>query len=162
MTTVLLIVGLVAMTATQLKLTDSPLIGNYLGVPMQWAHQEPEDVMLVKVDASDPLCYQKGVGECQRANTGPNFVHCTDHIAVECGLQYTKLTRCFLPAGFELKYLKKRDCDYGVIDECTARCPVAAQKECVESSKGRCALIGGRFQGTYQSEKYTGYSQVAT
>ncbi len=162
MTTILLIVGLVTLTAVQLKITDPVIVGQTIGLPALATHIEPTNVVLVPVDPADPLCYQKGVKECQRSNTGPNFVHCTDHVAVECGLQYTKLTRCFLPAGFELKYLSKRECDYGVIDECQARCPVGAQKECVEASKGRCALIGGRFQGIYQQEKYTAYSQIAT
>lgn len=162
MTTVALIVGLVMLTAVQLKITDPVIVGQYIGLSALAMHIEPTNVVLVQVDPADSSCYQKGVKECQRSNTRQNFVHCIDHVAVECGMQYTKLTRCFLAAGFELNYLSKRECAQDVIDECQVRCPVGAQKECVESSKGRCALIGGRFQGVYQQEKYTAYSQVAT
>ena len=157
MTTVLLIVGLVALTATQLQLTQ-PITGNYLGIPLLGQTSRSSlPLGLVEVDANDPFCYQNGVKECQRNNAGQNFVLCTDRVAIDCGLPHSRLAMCFLPAGFELKYLSKRECGYGVIDECKIRCAVGMVENCVDSSKSRCELIGGAFQRHRLQERHTQY-----
>ena len=156
MATVLIIVGLVALTATQLNLADSPLVGNYIGVP-EHAHYEGEPVIFAEVDPKDLQCYDKGVSQCQQKNHGNNFVLCADRVALDCGLPTARFARCFLPAGFELKYLSRRECNYGVIDDCKVRCPPGLQQDCVQSSKSRCDLIGGAFQAQHQEERYTVY-----
>ena len=159
MTTVMLIVGLVLLTANDLQLTSAPLTGEYaIGLPTQGkVSREAVQVNFVKVDPKDPFCYQNGVKECRRRNAGQNFVLCSDRVAQDCGRSFAQLTQCFLPAGFELKYLTKRECDYGIIDECKVRCSAGTLKGCVDVSRGRCSLIGGRFQPVYQQTKYTAY-----
>jgi hypothetical protein len=157
MTTLFLIVGLVMLTAVQLDLTSPPIVGSYLGIPtMGQVSRENLLLGIPEVDAKDPFCYQTGVKDCQRMNAGQNFVICTDRVAIECGLPYTRLARCFLPAGFELKYMSKRECQYGVVDECRVRCAVGMQEDCVESSKGRCELIGGAFRNIREQTRRTG------
>lgn len=155
LTTVLLIVGLVVLTASQLNLASPEIVGNYLGIPtLGRISRESVPLTIPEVNARDPLCYQNGLQGCKRANAGQNFGACAQQVALECGLTYTQAAGCVLPDGFELKYLSKRECDYGVIDECNALCAIGFQKECVQSSKGRCALIGGKFQGVYLQTKY--------
>jgi hypothetical protein len=112
---------------------------------------------MVDVDHSDPFCYQNGVKACQRLNAGENFVLCADQVALDCGMPHAQLARCFLPAGFELKYLSKRECGYGAIDECKVRCAIGMVDDCVEISKSRCELIGGAFQNVYLKTRKTAY-----
>jgi hypothetical protein len=159
MTTVLLIVGLVVLTASQQRLLDPSIVGNYyFGIPLQGrVSREQVPLVLVDVDPNDPLCYQHGVGDCKRANAGENFVLCTDRVALDCGMPHARLALCVLTAGFELKYVSKRECQYGVIDECKARCAAGLVEECVERSKGRCELIGGRFQELREEERRAAY-----
>jgi len=159
LTTVALIVGLVALTARQLEPT---VTGNYLGIPRYGQiSREPVPLGFAEVDPDDPFCYQNGVKSCQRFNAGENFVLCTDRVAIDCGLPHAQLARCFLPAGYELKYLSKRECHYGVIDECKVRCSIGLVEDCVDISKSRCELIGGAFQNIYQQTRKTGYPQAS-
>jgi hypothetical protein len=162
MTTVVIIVGLVMLTAVQLELTDSPIVGNYLGIPLQGKiSRQSLPIAFASVDAEDPQCYAKATKECQRQNAGENFVICTDRAAVDCGLARTALSGCVLPAGYELKYLSKRECHYGVVDECKMRCSAGMQEHCVDASKSRCELIGGRFQQQRLQERHTLYPRAS-
>jgi hypothetical protein len=158
-TTVMLIVGLVLLTAHDLQLIDTPITGEaYLGIPrMGQVSREPLPLTLIEVDPRDPDCYQKGVKECGRLNAGKNFVLCTDRVGLDCGAPHALLAQCFLPAGFELKYLTKRECYYGVIDECKVRCAAGMVNSCVELSKSRCELIGGKFQDIREQTRKTAY-----
>lgn len=159
MTTVMLIVGLVLLTAHDLDILDPVIVGNaYLGIPrMGQVSRGPLPLTLVEIDPRDPDCHQKGVKECGRLNAGQNFVLCTDRVALDCGAPHALLAQCFLPAGYELKYLTKRECSYGVIDECKVRCAAGMVQSCVELSKSRCELIGGRFQGAREQTRKTAY-----
>lgn len=153
MTTVFLIVGLVVLTSFDLR--DASATGQaVLGIPRYGqVSRSPVPLTLVTVNPTSPSCYADGVKACQRANAGQNFVLCTDRVAVDCGLPHAQLARCFLPAGYELKYLTKRECEYGVIDECKIRCSVGLVKDCVEMSKSRCELVGGRFTGLREQQR---------
>jgi len=159
MTTVLLIVGLVMLTAIQLQLTDPVITGNYyIGIPLKGqVTRNSLPLTLADVDKGSPHCYQDGVKECQRTNAGQNFILCTDRVAVDCGSSQARLAGCFLTAGYELKYLSKRECHYGVIDECKLRCAEGMVEYCVKASKSRCELIGGAFQSQRLQERHTQY-----
>ncbi len=161
MTTVLIIVGLVMLTATQLKLTNPVIVGSYLGIPTQGQiFRENIEITFVDVDPDEPFCYQNGVKACKRANAGLNFIQCADRVALDCGLPHVELVQCILPPGFELKYMEKRECRYGVIDECKARCSVGQQQDCVERSKSRCENIGGRFTYIREQTRLRAYPQA--
>lgn len=153
-TTVALIVGLVVITSFNLPPTTTGQA--FIGIPVIYeGADKPSDVVQVKADASDPLCYQKGITLCQKENTGRTFVWCADDVAHQCGIPHKHQKECSLRAGFELKYQGSRQCRYGVIDECAARCPYAEKDQCVKISKGRCSLIGGRFQDERERNRYT-------
>ncbi len=148
MTTVALIVGLVMLTAVQLGISDTAITGNlYVGLPEYGGvSRDSIPVGFADVEKGSPLCYQEGVSQCRRMNSGQNFIRCSDRVAVDCGYPLPQLRGCGLTAGFELKYLTKRECSYGVIDECKIRCSADMVEDCVDSSKNRCGRIGGRFQ----------------
>lgn len=156
MTTVMLIVGLVILTSFQLNAVPSISGNSYIGIPFKGQlPQKNVPINWVAVDASSPTCYQEGIDACRRSNAGINFARCTDQAASDCGLPYAQATGCFLPAGFELKYRTKRECHYGVIDECNIRCAPKSVRNCVARAKSRCELIGGHFQYIYQrTRKY--------
>lgn len=154
MTTLLLIVTLVVMTSFEMQ--NAGITGNYyIGIPLQGQiSRQSLPLEIPQVSIRDPFCYQNGVKDCQRLNAGQNFVFCADQVATKCG--YKQFAQCFLTAGFELKYKAKRECDYGVMDECTARCSAGTVGECVEISKSRCALIGAYFQNTLMQNERSG------
>lgn len=104
-TTVLIIVGLVTLTATELRIADSPLLaGEAIAPPLQ-------------------------------------------------------LGGCILPLGFELKYMSKRECEYGTINDCSNYCMAGGRDGCVTLSKSRCALIGSKAvfvnRGVYRAAPYS-------
>ncbi len=155
MTTVMLIVGLVLITGFDQK---PQIVGQYIGIPTYGQiSREPLPLTIVDVDENSPVCYQDAVKACQRNNAGQNFVICTNRAAIDCRLTNSRLVSCILPAGFELKYLSKRECTYGVIDDCKIRCSVGLQNDCVDRSKSRCELIGGAFRNIYESTRKTAY-----
>lgn len=157
MTTVAIIVGLVMLTALQLGLADSPITSNfYVGLPEQGGTSRASiPPSFVDVEKGNPMCYQEGVKQCRRMNAGQNFIRCSDRVAVDCGYPLPQLRGCGLTAGFELKYLSKRECHYGVIDECKLRCSPEMVEDCVDRSKSRCELIGGKFQAQRLKERHT-------
>jgi hypothetical protein len=160
MATIIVIVGLVMFTTVQLGIGDGVLTGNYyLGVPLKGqVSRESIEVNYVQVDPHSPSCYADGAKECQRKNAGENFIFCTDQVALECGMPHATLAGCFLPAGFELKYHTSRECSYGAIDECRARCAIGLVDSCVKYSKGRCELIGGVFYEHRQQQRRRAYT----
>lgn len=108
--------------------------------------QVTSPVKFVAVDPSSPTCSQEGVRACRRENSGDNFFICADKVMLECSKpQIVRLAKCFLPAGFELKYAGRRECRYGLPKECKVRCP-GSEEDCIELSRIRCDLIGRRFQ----------------
>ena len=156
MTTLLLIVGMVMLTAMQLGITDGPITGNYVGIPQFGkVSRQTVPLQLAHVSPGSASCYEDGITYCRRNNAGQNFVVCADRVAIDCNRAL--LTQCFLPSGYELKYRSQKECHYGVIDECKTRCSMAAMQECVERSKGRCGLIGSNLNTQYEARKYTAY-----
>ena len=104
-TTVMLIVGLVTLTASELRIVDSPLLtGNAIGPPVY-------------------------------------------------------LGGCILPWGFELKYLSQKECEYGVINDCSNYCMAGGRDSCVMISKARCSLIGSKAamvgRGVYRAAPFS-------
>jgi hypothetical protein len=112
------------------------------------------------VDPDDPACYVNAINECARLNAGENYISCVDRVALDCGAPEAQMKTCYLPPGFELKYKSSKECEYNVAVECSMRCPVALLKECGRLSKGRCNLIGGKFQSVYEQTKYTNYPMI--
>lgn len=162
MTTLLIIVGLVVWTATDLGITQPVFIGNYYASIPEIGQVSREDMPLnmVEVEPKSPVCYQTGLNECRRLNAGENFITCLQKVTIDCSQTLPLLASCYLPAGFELKYNNNRDCVYGVMDECRARCAAGMQEVCNRMSSPRCSLIGGRFSSNYQQGKYTGYGML--
>lgn len=157
MTTLLIIVGLVAMTAGELGIANPVLVGNYVRASANNVDRSAMQLTIVKVNAESSQCYQNAVADCQRMNSGDNFLLCTNQAAMDCGGATPLMSNCFLPQGFEMKYNSKRECSYGVMDECKAMCSVGMQNDCVRLSQSRCSLIGGKFQGDYAQDKYRTY-----
>ncbi len=153
MTSLFLIVGLIFLTANEMGIT-----GNfYAGIPTTGeVSRDKVPLSMVSANPAYGLCYQEGIEKCKRLNAGENFIKCANGVALQCGTPQTLLSKCYLPAGFELKYTSNRECEYAVVDECSARCPSTADT-CVMLSKGRCGLIGGRFQSQYLQSKYVSY-----
>jgi hypothetical protein len=162
MTTLMIIVVLVVMTATDLGITNPVTVGNYYAnIPqIGGVSRSTIPLTMVKVNNSDPQCYQKGVSECKRMNSGENFVTCQGKVLADCGQNMPLLTSCYLPAGFELKYSTSQECSYGVMDECKARCSEGMRDICNKLSSQRCGLIGGRFQSASLQTRYVGYGSL--
>ncbi len=161
-TTLLLISGLIALTGIQLGLGRTSSVGNYyIGIPTQGqALREVLPYTIPDVDPADPACYVNAINGCARLNAGENYISCVDRVAIDCGAPEANMMTCYLQPGFELKYRTSKECAYNVAVECNMRCPVALLKECSRLSKGRCNLIGGKFQSVYEQTKYTNYPTV--
>lgn len=157
MTTLLLIVGLVAMTASELGITNPSLVGNFYRGGSENVAGSALQLTIVKVDPASSQCYQNGVVDCQRMNSGENFRMCVESVTKDCGGATPLVSNCFLPKGFEMKYNSNRECSYGVMNECKAMCSVGMQDDCVRMSKARCSIIGGKFQADYTQDKYRTY-----
>ncbi len=160
-TTLLLISGLIAMTGIELGIGRAGSVGNYyLGIPAQGQSREALPFTIPDVDPDDPACYVNAINECASLNAGENYISCVDRVAIDCGNTQARMMTCYLQPGFELKYRTSKECEYAVAAECSTRCPVALLKECSRLSKGRCSLIGGKFQSVYEQTKYTNYPTV--
>ncbi len=158
----LLISGLVALTGVRLGIGNAGSVGKYyIGIPQHGqALREVLPYRIPDVDPNDPACYVNAINACARLNAGENYVSCVDRVAVECGAPETQGMTCYLPAGFELKYRTSKECEYNVAVECSMKCPEALLKECSRLSKGRCGLIGGKFQSIYEQTRYTKYPAI--
>jgi hypothetical protein len=163
-TTLTIIVGLVAMTATQMGITNPAFTGNYyVSTPeIGQATREYTPMVPVEVDPTYSRCYSEGVAQCGRLNAGQNFISCAQKVTVDCGKTHPTSANCFLPPGFELKYRSSRDCVYGVVDECRIMCSSGLQEACNRYSNPRCKLIGGKFSSIYEQEKFTSQGELSS
>jgi hypothetical protein len=156
MTTVLVLVGLVMLTAEQTG--GVSIVGNLIGIRSlavpRIGERDSTPVQLPAVKPTDPRCYENAVKDCLRLNMGQNFLLCLERVAADCGKAYVRTTHCLLPAGFELKYRGSRECSYGVPDECRARCPPIQVDDCIRLSRSRCKIIGGKFVAIREQTQY--------